>query len=73
MVSFQEYLETCRFEESPEATFVEEALADGRLSGAKTWDDLHSQLIGRSEIDPLDLEAARSVWEAYVQAQGHLA
>lgn len=68
MVSFREYLETCRFEDSPEADFVRMAQADGRLAGAASWDELRARLQEDRQASARELEAAQSVWQAYVTA-----
>jgi hypothetical protein len=69
MVSFKEYLETCRFSDSPEADFVADAEADGNLHAVGSWSELHEYLSSRPHISPQYIEAARVVWEAYESSQ----
>ncbi|TCI00780.1 hypothetical protein EJV46_00965 [Roseococcus sp. SYP-B2431] len=69
MLSFQEYVETCRFEDSPEADFVQRAQADGRVAGASSWEELREYLEGELNADAEEMEAAKSVWQAFEQAQ----
>jgi hypothetical protein len=68
MVSFRDYLETCRFEDSPEADFVQMAQADGRLAGATSWEELRACLQDDRHASAQELEAAQSVWQAYAAA-----
>jgi hypothetical protein len=70
MVSFKEYLETCRFSGSPEADFVVDAQSDGDLSNARSWPELRSHMSTRRGVSPRSLEAAEVVWRAYEQSQG---
>jgi hypothetical protein len=69
MVSFQDYLETCRFEDSPEADFVQMAQTDGRVAGAHTWEELRAYLEVERKPAADEIEAAQSVWQAFEQSQ----
>ncbi|WP_424811385.1 hypothetical protein [Roseococcus sp. YIM B11640] len=66
MISFKEYLETCRFEASPEADFVREAEANSDLHGVESWSELSRRLAGRPESER---RAAERVWRAYEETQ----
>lgn len=69
MVSFQDYLETCRFEDSPEADFVQMAQADGRLARVSSWEELRAYLQEDRKVSARQLQAAQSVWLAFEQSQ----
>jgi hypothetical protein len=69
MVSFQEYLDTCRFQDSPDADFVQDAQSDGRLAKAGSWEELRVTLLEQREASTEMIEAAQRVWQAYEQSQ----
>lgn len=65
MALFKDYLEMCRFSDSPEADFVQTALADGRIFGAGSWEELRAYLQDERRAAPRELKAAHNIWRDY--------
>lgn len=65
MVSFKGYLEMCRFQDSPEADFVQAALADGRIHGAGSWEELRAYLENERQASAREMQAAHNIWQDF--------
>lgn len=65
MVSFKGYLEMCRFQNSPEADFVQTALADGRIHDAGSWEELRAYLENERKFSAREMQAAHNIWQDF--------
>lgn len=62
MASFKDYLEMCRYQDSPEADFVQAALADGRLFRAVSWEEIRAYLEDERKASAREIQAAHNIW-----------